>query len=117
MPVDPDRLHRALGASIRAKREERGDSQGDLAKALGMSRASVVNIEAGRQRPPLATLYRIAQGYHVDVAALLPLMSEVSEGDVEERLIDAATGGNDRTREVLSAFVREVRSDYTPNKR
>ena len=114
MPIDVDRLHRSLGERIRGLREDAGDSQGDLADALGLSRTSVVNVEAGRQRPPLATLYRIAKRYHTDVPSLLPPLSDVDETEVEARLIEAAVGSEGRARDVLSSFVREVKTDYRP---
>ena len=42
--------HVALGARIRIIREALGVNQDELAKKIGMKRASVANIEAGRQR-------------------------------------------------------------------
>lgn len=42
--------HVAVGARIRIVREALGLSQGDLAKRVGLARASVTNIEIGRQR-------------------------------------------------------------------
>ena len=117
MPIDADRLHRALGAQIRSLREDAGDSQGDLAGALGLSRTSVVNMEAGRQRPPLVTLYRIAKRYRTNVPALLPSLSDIDDSEVEERLIEEAVGNDDAWRDVISSFVREVKTEYQPKKR
>lgn len=42
--------HIALGARVRIIREALGLSQEDLAKRVGLKRASVANIETGRQR-------------------------------------------------------------------
>lgn len=116
MPIDSDRLHRALGAQIRQLREGAGDSQGVLAEALGLSRTSIVNLEAGRQRPPLVTLYRIAKRYQTDVPSLLPALSDVDDTDVEDRLIEEAVGGEGRAREVLASFVREAKAEFKPKK-
>ena len=112
MSVDDSRLHRVLGARVRQLRERAGDSQGDLAGALGLSRTSVVNVEAGRQRPPLATVYRIARRYGVEVSALLPPLAEVDDGAVIGRLLDEAVGTEGRSREALETLVREVSADY-----
>jgi transcriptional regulator with XRE-family HTH domain len=117
MSIDADRLHRALGAQIRSLREGTDDSQEDLADALGLSRTSVVNIEAGRQRSPLVTLYRIAKRYGVDVTTLLPPMSEVDDGQVEERLIEEAVGRESPSRDAIASFVQEVKSTYKPRPR
>ena len=47
--ADFDELYSELGRKIRHVRESKQLTQGELAKRLGISRASVVNIEAGRQ--------------------------------------------------------------------
>ena len=117
MPVDADRLYHALGARIRDLRSERGESQGDLASALDLSRTSVVNIEAGRQRPPLLTLYLIARHYRVDVPALLPPLESVDAGAVIGRVLDEAVGTQGRSRESLDSLVREVTVRYPRQKR
>lgn len=49
-----------LGAVIKYWRRERGVTQEDLAAALGLSRTSVVNIEAGTQKVLAYTVARIA---------------------------------------------------------
>ncbi len=61
--TDFDELYRELGRKIRQARERQGErlSQDALAKQLGISRASIVNIEAGRQRTPLHLLWQIAE--------------------------------------------------------
>lgn len=52
--------YRALGARVRARRVEHGVSQAELASELGLTRASVTNLEAGRQRPLAHQLVAIA---------------------------------------------------------
>lgn len=42
--------HIALGARVRLIRETLGLSQDDLSKRVGLKRASIANIEVGRQR-------------------------------------------------------------------
>lgn len=42
--------HQALGARVRLIRETLGLSQDDLSKRVGLNRASIANIEIGRQR-------------------------------------------------------------------
>lgn len=62
----------ALGANIRAAREERAETQAALAKAIGMQRPDLSTIEAGRQNVTIGTLYRIADHLGVRAASLLP---------------------------------------------
>lgn len=65
-------LYRHIGRRIQQFRTERHLSQDELARMVGISRTSVVNIEKGRQRLPIHTLWEIAGALHVDPHALLP---------------------------------------------
>ena len=81
MPTVPDQtalttmteaeLYAGIGDMVRAWREERSMTQAELAAHVGLSRASVVNIEAGRQHVPLYTLYRICQCLQTNLVELL----------------------------------------------
>jgi len=67
----PD-FYKKVGEAIRAKRKERGLSQEGLAKAVGLKRPSMSNIEKGRQNILLHTFYDIADTLNVNSNALLP---------------------------------------------
>jgi transcriptional regulator with XRE-family HTH domain len=54
-----------------------GISQEELGKRIGFVRTSIVNIECGRQRLPIATLYDIADALNVQAIALLPKNEDV----------------------------------------
>src|SRR5580698_9588997 len=77
--ADFDELYRELGRKIRQARERQGQrlSQDALAKRLGVSRASIVNIEAGRQRAPLHLLWQIAELLGSDLTELIPSREEL----------------------------------------
>lgn len=45
-----EEFYAKLGTLIADRRDELGKTQSDVAKACGISRASLANIEAGRQR-------------------------------------------------------------------
>jgi transcriptional regulator with XRE-family HTH domain len=64
-------LYDALGRRIQAAREERGVTQQQLADAAGLTRTSITNVEAGRQRTPLHVLVAISQALDVPLLALL----------------------------------------------
>lgn len=55
-----DQFYRGVGAKVAEARMMRGMSQSDLGDAVGLSRASVANIEAGRQRMLAHTLVELA---------------------------------------------------------
>jgi len=68
----PDGFYRKVGENIRAKRKERGLSQEGLAKAVGLKRPSMSNIEKGRQNILLHTFCDIAETLDSNPTALLP---------------------------------------------
>jgi putative transcriptional regulator len=46
---------------VRARRADRGLSQGDLAQSLGVSRQTINSIETGRYTPSLPLAFAIAR--------------------------------------------------------
>jgi transcriptional regulator with XRE-family HTH domain len=69
---DPESFYKRVGETIRDKRKERGLSQEGLAKAIGLKRPSMSNIEKGRQNILLHTLCDIAETLGTTANALLP---------------------------------------------
>jgi len=72
-------FYEALGHRIRGARDQAGLSQLELAQRVGLARASIANLEAGRQRPPVHTIVLIASVVEVPVEALLPSLDEPPE--------------------------------------
>jgi transcriptional regulator with XRE-family HTH domain len=64
-------FYREFGECLRREREGRF-SQSELADRVGLSRASIANIERGRQRVPLHMLRVFARELGVDPQVLLP---------------------------------------------
>jgi putative transcriptional regulator len=58
---------RGMPARVREQRTQREMSQGDLARALGVSRQTVISIENGRYLPSLPLAFAIARIFHVTV--------------------------------------------------
>lgn len=71
-----------LGKNIKNYRTKLGYSQDELAKFLDLTRTSIVNIEKGRQRPPLHTVYDLSVFFDVDITDLLPSRSEQEQSDI-----------------------------------
>ena len=65
-------LYTGLGAKVRRARNRRGWTQLELARAVGLSKHSITNVEAGRQRPPVHMALLIAMALDVPVDELLP---------------------------------------------
>lgn len=58
-PIEP--VYGLVAMKIRHVRETLGLQQEELAKRVGYTRTSIVNIEAGRQRLPLHVVEEIAR--------------------------------------------------------
>lgn len=67
-----DRFYADFGRRVRAARERRGLTQQQLAAGLGLTRSSVANVEAGRQRALLHTAVAIAGAAGVPTNDLVP---------------------------------------------
>lgn len=69
---NPDAFYKKIGENIKAKRRERGLSQEGLAKAVGLKRPSMSNIEKGRQNILLHTFCDIVETLGTTASTLLP---------------------------------------------
>lgn len=84
-----DEINRRFGRLLNRRRSDAGFTQGNLGRALGLSRTSITNIERGRQPVSLPTLYAIAGVLHLEVVDLLPA-AEGLRADGKLRLPGAA---------------------------
>jgi len=71
MPDYQQALLRRAGARVREARKTAGLTQQQLADRIGMARASVSNLEAGRQDMTLSRLAGVAAVLRLDLDALL----------------------------------------------
>ena len=60
-----------LGKNLKRIRTEKGISQGDIVRSLGMDRAFISNIENGKTNPTLATIAKLAKALGVSVGDLM----------------------------------------------
>ena len=73
-----ERLYILIAGRIRELRERKEITQQDVARRIGQSRTSFVNIESGRQRITLHGLYDIATALDCEPEQLLPSAKEVN---------------------------------------
>lgn len=52
-------------------------NQEKLGQVLGLTRTSVTNIESGKQKISLDTLYKLCEEFSVEVSDLLPKLADV----------------------------------------
>lgn len=92
------RLYDLLGENIRKFRTQQGLTQEQLAHKIDLTRTSIVNIEQGRQHPPLYLVFDLANALQVSLEELVPkevdftvnsvlndaILKDVSEKDIEK---------------------------------
>ena len=62
-PLEGEKLRKALRENLRRFRTEAGYSQGDVARLLGMNRATYTYYETGKTTPSVVDLYHLSQLY------------------------------------------------------
>ena len=67
-----DQLYEAIGDRIRAARARSRMTQIELAQRVGLTRSSIANVEAGRQRAMIHALLQIADVLGVSLGELVP---------------------------------------------
>jgi transcriptional regulator with XRE-family HTH domain len=72
-------IYKEIGETIRLRRKKFGLTQDALAVRVNVSRASLANIESGRQRLLIHVLYEIALELHMDPKDLLPAAPSLQE--------------------------------------
>lgn len=94
-----------VGNRIRLARKEKKIDQELLAKKIGLSRPSVINIEKGRQKPSLFQLWSMALYLDIPFTDLIP------PADLELRLenwkekVENVAGSNDEMQKALLDFI------------
>jgi DNA-binding XRE family transcriptional regulator len=79
--LDDGKLYSLLGERIQRLRRMQSPlmSQERLAKTLGLTRTSVTNIERGKQKVTLDTIYKLCETFGMQIADLMPPLAEVSQ--------------------------------------
>ena len=65
-------LYIIIGHKIRSARKANRITQSQLAELIGVTRTSITNLESGNQRPPLNTLFSIAEVLDIAIFDLIP---------------------------------------------
>lgn len=118
--IDEKRLYEMMGRSIRELRTSRlgangAMTQAELAKAVGLERTSITNLEKGSQKVPLHVLYAVCLVLGADVADVLPPLSEVTRREVVASLSLKSISAQQASagRPMLSKILAELDSGLT----
>jgi transcriptional regulator with XRE-family HTH domain len=103
--ADEMRASALLGARLRALREQKGLSQGDMERRTGLLRCYVSNVEHSHTVPSIDTLERIARALDVSLCRLFCEGSETGDGRTH-RLTGMANRAGRRASEKDPRFLR-----------
>jgi len=105
-------FYKNLGESIRIFRKKEGFSQEALAAYLGLSRISIVNIEKGKQKVQIFTLFKIANYLKVSLDKLMPGESvDIISNKVTDKVNKA--GGALSSVEKVKGFIETINNKQT----
>jgi len=114
-PTTPDvaRLYEVIAQRVRQVRERQQLKQEELAARVGLSRATITQVESGHQKLPLQSLYLIAAVLGVAIADLLPTVDELSstDRDILARVSNDPNLTSDERNALTEFFGRLVPSD------
>jgi len=113
----PQKIYEAVGKKIRNFREKDHQTQAQLAGQIGISRASLANIEAGRQQVLLHHIFAIAEALELDSpASLLPVdQSPVPLSFGASELPLPENGLTEKQRLEVMRLMGDGRNDNTQN--
>jgi transcriptional regulator with XRE-family HTH domain len=101
-------LYAEIGSRVRRVRKRQGLSQVDLAHAVNLTRSSIANLEAGRQRPPVHVALLIAQALDVPVDVLLPSGEELDKFVRVPAPVVDLDGQSDSAHEFVTTVIRRA---------
>jgi transcriptional regulator with XRE-family HTH domain len=110
--VDEGLLYKSFGRRVAGRRSVLMLTQAQLAARVGVSRASIANIERGQQNLSLHQVYRLTLALGLsDVNDLLPrLEAEVPDDDAAVPIREPEGGLSDDARRQVERLYRDVGS-------
>jgi DNA-binding XRE family transcriptional regulator len=110
MTSEQEKFYQVVGLRIRDARKAAGLKQDALASYLDLSRASIVNIEKGRQHPSLFLLTTIAKILNTQPTAFIPEIAipEIKSKASWQKLIGEKLQGDKATEEKILSFLNDL---------
>lgn len=96
-----DVLYDILGQNVKRIRSRMKLTQEQLATRISLTRTSVVNIEQGKQHPPVHILLDLAKALDVEIQDLIPNEKEYTGNSRLEEFIPAGVSSKDVERVAL----------------
>jgi len=111
MPKTPkDLFYIALGKKIAESRNLANLTQQKLAGMLDLSRASIVNIEKGRQQLSIFLLCKVAFHLKTSIDKLIPHIYDQLTDDVIKSEIEKELGNDPKAQKTFKKFMSEIKT-------
>ncbi|WP_116139528.1 helix-turn-helix domain-containing protein [Trinickia diaoshuihuensis] len=104
-------LAEAVGRSVRARREQAGYTQEQVAEALGLQREAVAPVERGTAIPTVVRLVELAELFGCNIDALL-LESSIRADDQARAMAKILDGLFLKDRQMLVRGLQELASRF-----
>ena len=104
-------LYRRIGQVVAKRRRELGLTQSDVAEKLGLSRASLANLESGRQRIMVHQLFALVNALQLQSILDLVPQTWVPPGPLPEIRISNSTLSPKQQSTVESVLARALAED------
>jgi len=106
-------LYKTIGGAIRRRRKKMDWTQGELAGRVGISRASLANIETGRQSIVVHQVYSIAAALQLEPTDLLPPSTKRTSHtkSIAEDVVLPTSGLSKTQREQILGLIRNTHPD------
>ena len=105
--MHPPPVYSIIGSRIRTRRRQMELTQERLSRQLGISRASLANIETGRQQILVHQIYNLAAQLELDITDLLPPADSINVSDAASDL-PLPQGLKARDRQLAARAFREA---------
>jgi transcriptional regulator with XRE-family HTH domain len=103
-----------VGAKVRSARIAAGLTQALLADRVGLTRSSVANLEAARQRTSLYHFVLISRALKTEVCELLPDEQEPQESRLTSNLQSELADSPETTQEFVRGAVARLQGSDSP---
>lgn len=105
-PEDPPKAPDIFGERLRAARDFRGMSQGELAQKTGLPPSSIAHFEAGGRKPSFDNLRRLATHLNVTTDYLLGRVAEPEQAAAADPLYRHVSQISDADRDIAEEFLK-----------
>lgn len=106
--LDTNRFYLEVGEKVRAVRKAAGMDQENLARHLGLSRTTIINIEKGRQRLSLEQAWLISHIFEISITNLLPPSQTNDIAAWEEKVENSTHIKDEIQRKIVLDFISKT---------